>query len=168
MVLEFMLGLVYTFGYAGVFLASLIGSASILLPVPSFIFTFLAGKILDPFLVGVFSGIGSAIGELTSYGVGFGVVYGKNKLSKKRKPGSHNRKWSDMAKKWFRGRYGFVLLIVFAATPLPDDVLGLYCGVIRYDIKKYFIAVLIGKIILGIFLAYAGFYGLSFVSHYFF
>jgi len=166
MVLEFMLGLVSAFGYLGVFLGSLIGSASIFLPVPSFLFVFLAGKLLDPFLVGVIAGIGSAIGELTAYGIGFGFMYGKKKMSKhgKKKAGS---KWASVVSKWFRGRYGFVLILVFAATPLPDDVVGLYCGAIKYDIKKFFIATLIGKIALCLALAYAGSYGLGFAVDYF-
>ncbi len=166
MVLEFMLGLVGAFGYLGVFLGSLIGSASIFLPVPSFLFVFLAGKLLDPFLVGVIAGFGSAIGELTAYGVGFGIMYGKKKASKRRKKKADS-KWASRISKWFRGRYGFVLIVIFAATPLPDDVVGLYCGAIKYGIKKFFIATLIGKIVLCLALAYAGSYGLGFAVDYF-
>ncbi len=167
MVLEFLLGLVHAFGYLGVFLGSLIGSASIFLPVPSFLFVFLAGKLLDPFWVAIVSGFGSAIGELTAYGIGLGIIYGKKKLSKKRKRKKGGRKWLEKIKQSFHGRYGFFLIIIFAATPLPDDIIGLYCGAIKYSIRKFFIATLVGKIILGFLLAYSGFYSLDALANYF-
>ncbi len=168
MVLEFLLALVDAFGYLGVFLGSLIGSASIFLPVPSFLFVFLAGKLLDPFWVGIVSGFGSAIGELTAYGVGFGIIYGKKKFSKgKKTKKKQSNGWTGKVKKWFHGRYGFLVIFIFAATPLPDDVVGLYCGAIKYDIKKYFVATLLGKILLGLLIAYSGFYGLGAFASYF-
>jgi hypothetical protein len=51
MVLEFLLGLVYAFEYLGGFLGLPKGSATILLPIPSPLIVFVAGKIFDPFLV---------------------------------------------------------------------------------------------------------------------
>ena len=171
MVLEFLLGLVSAFGYLGVFLGSLIGSASIFLPVPSFLFVFLAGKLLDPFLVGVVSGIGSAIGELTAYAVGFGIVYGKARLGgkkgRKKRRDKSGEKWFHRINRLFHGKHGFVVILAFAATPLPDDIAGLYFGAIRYDIRKFFLAMLIGKIILGLLIAYAGYFGIGALSDYF-
>jgi membrane protein DedA with SNARE-associated domain len=173
MMVDFLLGLVYAFGYLGVFLGSLLGSATILLPVPSFILIFVAGSLLNPFAVGIIAGIGSAIGELTSYAVGRGLHYGKNKLSDKRKNKPKGReifrknaKWIKRFNVWFHSKYGFVLIVIFAATPLPDDVLGLYCGAIKYNWKKFFAASLIGKIILSLLIAYAGYYGLEFLAGY--
>lgn len=173
MVLEFLLSLVETFGYLGVFLGSLIGSASILLPVPAFAFIVVAGRLLDPLLVGLLAGLGSAIGELVAYGVGAGIVYGrmrfmeKKQRKKQRIKTKHEKKWFHTINTLFRKRWGFPLIILFALTPLPDDILGLYCGAIRYDIKKFFIATLIGKIILSLSLAYFGFYGFGLVEEYF-
>jgi len=67
-------------GYPGIFLVNLIGSASIIFPVPSFIVTFTFGGILNPWLVGIFAGFGAAIGELIGYVVGRG---GKKIIEKK-------------------------------------------------------------------------------------
>lgn len=155
--------LVHTFGYFGVFISSLIGSASIVLPVPSFLFVVAAGTILNPLAVGIIAGIGSAVGELTGYFIGVGLHYGKHKITKKKKEG----RWEKMVKKCFGKSRGFVAIALFAVTPLPDDVIGIFCGFIRYDIKKYFIAVLIGKTILCIVLAYSGYYGWNLISQYF-
>ena len=57
-----------------------------------------------------------------------------------------------------------MVIFVFAATPLPFDVIGLFCGVVRYPAKKFFIATLIGKIIKYLVIAYAGFYGMGWIS----
>lgn len=167
---DFFLNLVHTFGYAGVFLASLIGSASVILPLPSFAFVFAAGSLLNPMAVGILAGIGAAIGELTGYGVGYGISYGIKYREKRRKKERikilHN-KWFRIANKLAKKRSMFVIIFIFAATPLPDDIIGIICGSIKYDVKKFFIATLIGKIMLSLILAYAGFYGIDWLKGYF-
>ena len=160
---SFLIGLVVSFGYLGVFLASLIGSASVLLPVPSFLIVTAAGTTLNPILVGIVAGLGSAIGELVGYLIGLGLLYGKKKISRKKE-----NKYSKLVKKWFSRKKGPVIIFLFALTPLPDDIVGVICGAIKYDVKKFFVATLAGKIILHIALAYAGLYGLEIIRHLFF
>jgi membrane protein DedA with SNARE-associated domain len=165
---EFLISLVYAFGYLGLFAASLIGSASVILPVPIFLLIFVAGSLLNPLLVGIIAGIGSAIGELTSYAVGLGGRKLLDKGKKKKKPAKAEgaSKWFMRAEAWMKKRGGFVVIFIFAVTPLPDDVIGIICGGIKYDIKKYFIACLLGKLILSLFIAYAGFYGVGWILNY--
>ena len=151
--LEWLMG----FGYAGIFLSSFIGSASVLLPLPSFALVFAAGALLNPFGVGLAAGAGAALGELTSYGIGYG---GKLILEKKRKDFA----WLKKAGKWMNKVGGFALIFVFAATPLPDDIIGIVCGSIKYDIKKFILATLLGKIVLSMLLAFGGYYGLAWVT----
>jgi membrane protein YqaA with SNARE-associated domain len=137
-------------GYLGVFIASLLGNASIILPVPSFLAVFAAGSLLNPWLVGLAAGLGAALGELTGYALGVG---GRRALK------SRYEKQIRLAKKIME-RYGFFpILVLFAATPLPDDVTGILAGVIRYDVRRFFLAVLIGKVVMNLGLAWAGFYG---------
>jgi len=147
-----------SYGYVGIFLISLIGSSTIILPLPSAAFVFAAGVILNPFLVGILAGIGSAIGEFTGYALG---LSGRKIMRKKWK--------KEIAKveHLFQRYGGFLVILFFAVTPLPDDVTGIIAGILKYPIKKYFIASLIGKIILHLILAYGGFYGLKWVLHYF-
>lgn len=152
-------GMVSAFGYLGVFFASLIGSASIVFPLPSFAVVIAAGSQLDPLWVGIVSGIGAAAGELTGYGAGYGIYHLKKKLGKGRKEKKKERKWAKTLNKWFRKDFGFAIVFLFAVSPLPDDIIGIYCGAIRYDVRKFFVAMLIGKIILGIALAYGGLLG---------
>jgi len=141
-----------SFGYAGVFVVSLICSASIFFPVPGFIFILAAAPFLNPWILGVVAGAGSAIGEVTGYALGIG---GNRALKKK------DMKWLKKGEKWFREGRGFLFILIFAATPLPDDVTGILGGMFRYDIKKFLLASFIGKTILNLFLAFAGFYGLG-------
>lgn len=146
-------------GYIGIYLISLIGSATILFPLPAATFVFLAGAILNPLILGIVAGFGAAIGELLGYGFGFGG----RKISEKR-----FKEKLDKARELFEKYGGFFILILFAATPLPDDVVGILGGFLKYEIKKFFIAVSIGKIIFHLTLAYAGFYGINWILNYFF
>jgi membrane protein YqaA with SNARE-associated domain len=172
MVMAFLLGLVNTFGYLGIFLASLIGNASIILPLPSAIFIFIGGKFLNPFLVGIVAAIGGAIGELTAYalGAGGGGLFKKGKGKRKNEIKKMKKKeggWFIRANKWFQSHNGFLIVFIFSVLPLPHDVIGIICGAIRYDIKKFFIATLLGRLVMYTFIAYAGYYGLGFAANYF-
>ncbi|MFQ5647643.1 MAG: VTT domain-containing protein [Candidatus Aenigmatarchaeota archaeon] len=139
-------------GYLGIFLVNLVGSASIIFPVPAFFVTFAMGAVFNPWLVGLAAAIGAALGELTGYLIGFA---GKEVAEKK------HSKWLKRAHKWAEKRGVFPLILVFAATPLPDDVTGVIAGLIDYDWRKFLLAAFIGKLIMGLALAWGGFFGLS-------
>ncbi|UCD07445.1 MAG: VTT domain-containing protein [Candidatus Aenigmatarchaeota archaeon] len=147
-------GFAITWGYLGIFLVSIIGNATIFFPIPSFAVVFVLGAVLDPWLVGVVAGVGAAIGELTGYLLG----RGGRELLKKR-----NRKWFTKAKRWSEKRGVFPVIIIFAATPIPYDIIGILCGVIKYNLKKFFLATLIGKIIINVLIAWAGSYSVAWV-----
>jgi membrane protein DedA with SNARE-associated domain len=158
MISDLFMSLVTTYGYLGLFLVNLIGSATIIFPLPSSIFVFASGAVLNPFFVGLSSAIGCAIGELTGFALGTGgrkVIEGKWK------------KHIVKVEGWFEKYGGFWIIILFAATPLPDDIVGIVAGTLKYPIKKFFLASFIGKLILNLILAYAGFYGLNWVMSYF-
>src|SRR3989304_9840317 len=58
------------YGYFGLFVLSILGNATIVLPVPVVLTAFLGGGIFNPFLVGVVVSLGATIGELTGYFAG--------------------------------------------------------------------------------------------------
>lgn len=149
MATEFLLGL----GYLGAFLAGVISSVTLFLPTPGFIAVFLLGALFDPLLVGLLAGLGAAIGEMLGYVVG----YGSDKfIFEKRK------KWKsfiDKIEHYFNKYHPTVVIFIFAALPLPFDVVGIICGSINYSPKKFFIATLAGKVLKYVIIAYAGFYG---------
>jgi uncharacterized membrane protein YdjX (TVP38/TMEM64 family) len=150
--------LLQSYGYVGIFLINLISSASIVLPLPGSAFVFALGAVIDPLFVGIAAGAGAAIGETTGYLLGIGG----GKLIR--------MKWNkqvEKIEKLFAKYGGFVILFLFAATPLPDDIAGVVAGVLKYPVKKYFIAVLMGKIALSVALAYGGYFGYHQILGYF-
>lgn len=158
--LEYFGALVAAYGYAGIFLVSLVSSASVIFPVPSFIVLIGAAKFFDPVLLIIVSSVGSAIGEMVSYGIGFG---GRN-IALIRKAKAKWKKLFDKTEQWFEKHGGFAVIIVFAATPLPHDVVGLFCGIVKYDAKKFFVATLIGKAIQTTAIVYGALYGIDFIA----
>lgn len=59
------------FGYVGIFLASLLTNASLLLPVPGVLITSAMGAVFNPLLVALAAGGGATIGEISGYLAGF-------------------------------------------------------------------------------------------------
>jgi len=150
--LQWSVYVIQNYGYPGAFLVSMISSASIFLPIPGFLFILAASPFLNPWILGVVAGAGMAIGELTGYLIGRG---GSSALKK------GDKKWLKKGESWFREGRGFMAILIFAATPLPDDVTGIVAGMFRYDWKKFLLAAFIGKTIMNLLLALAGFYGLN-------
>jgi membrane protein DedA with SNARE-associated domain len=156
-------GVIGTFGYAGVFVVSVISTATIFLPIPGFLFIVAAGTVssLNPWLVAIISGAGMAIGELTGYALGRG---GTKALDRGKMLDKGKQKWLKRGEGWFRKGRGFLFILIFAATPLPDDVTGILGGMFNYDIKKFLLATFIGKVLMNIVLVFAGAYGAGVVT----
>jgi membrane protein YqaA with SNARE-associated domain len=136
-------------GYASAFFGNLIASSTVIFPVPFFaVYAYLA-TFLNPILLAVISAFGSALGEFVSYTLGYA---GSDLLKKS--------KYFKLAKRWFK-RNGALTIFLFAATPLPDDVVGLVAGAANYNRSKFFIACLIGKLLMFLFIAFAVRYSLT-------
>jgi len=157
---SFLLELVYTYGYLGIFVVSVVTSMVVLLPTPHSLIIIGAGAVLNPFLVGIVAAIGSTIGEFTAYIVG----YGGRKISIKEK--RNLKSWYNRIERWFQRHGGFLIVFIFTATPLPYDVIGLFCGLINYDTKKFLLATLLGKIVANLLLAYVGYFGINLAIQY--
>ena len=122
------------YGYFGIFLINLLGSATIIVPAPSLVATFIGGSIYNPLLVGIFSGVGASIGEITGYLAGYG---GSAMIT--------DHKHFKRIERWM-GKNGFVTILVLAIIPNPIfDFSGIFAGATGYSFKKFFTAVLIGK-----------------------
>lgn len=137
-----------TLGYGGVFLLMFLSSATIVLPVPGLAGVVVAGAFLNPILVGVFGGLGSALGEITGYVAGWGgkVVVEKGK-----------RRMYNRIKGWMR-RNGFLTIFLSAAFPNPFfDIAGVAAGALDYPFWKFLLACSLGKILKCTILAYLGY-----------
>jgi len=150
---EWMKNFALQYGYVGVFLVSLLGATSVFVPIPSSVVIFILGGLriggnwaFEPLLVAVFAGAGAAVGELSGYLIGFG---GRRVIGEK-----YKRKM-DILMKLFK-RFGPIIIFIFALTPLPDDLLFIPLGVMRYKILHAFVPALLGKFVSNLIIAYAG------------
>lgn len=137
-----------TYGYFGIFLISLISCMTIVFPVPYIPALILLSPFFDPFWMGIFGGVGAALGEFTGYILGRSGV--------KTSP----QKWRGkigFAEKFF-SKYGFWSIIIVTATPLPVGVMYLAAGIAGYSILKLIIAGIIGKMIFVWAMTYGGHY----------
>ena len=151
-------GIIQVFGYPGLFFVNFLSTSTVFFPVPGYLLIFIFGGILNPWLVTLFSALGAAIGEGVAYGVGRGGGYF---LRKKRE------KYFLKGKEWFKKGKGFLIIFLFAATPLPFDVIGILSGTLNYEIKKFFLAAFLGKLVASSVLAFGGFYGISWILNIF-
>jgi membrane protein YqaA with SNARE-associated domain len=121
---------------------------SIFVPIPYTVVIFILGGLpsFDPLLIAVAAGAGAAIGEFSGYLIGVGgskVISGRYK------------KRIDFLTKLFK-KYGPIAIFVFALTPLPDDLLFIPLGVMRYSLLRAFIPAIIGKFFSNLIIAYSG------------
>lgn len=144
------------YGYLGIFTISLIGSSSIILPIPYTIIIFSIGslQIMNPFLIAISAGIGSALGEFIGYILGY---YGRTIVSEENK-----KKMMTILKVF--SRYGALTIFLFALTPLPDDLLFIPLGIMKYNFIKAFIPSLLGKMLMCFILAYGGHFSIDLVE----
>jgi membrane protein YqaA with SNARE-associated domain len=148
------------YGYLGVFLVPLIGSASFILPMPGLAVIATGGALLDPVLgipawivVGVLAGVGETLGELTGYAAGYG---GRAVLQE--------RRFMGRLEGWMH-KQGSLVMFTMSALPNPVfDVAGVIAGAVRMPVWKFFLAVLLGKVFKSMYIAGAGALGLSIIE----
>ena len=143
------------YGYLGVFLISMIGAMSIFIPIPYTVVIFTLGGLqtFDPLWIAVAAGAGAAVGEFSGYLIGFG---GRRVIGEKYK------KKMDFLTKLFK-KFGPIVIFVFALTPLPDDLLFIPLGIMRYGLLRAFIPALLGKFVSNLIIAYSGRLALTFI-----
>ncbi len=145
---------VESLGYPGVFLLSFLGSFAMVLPVPGLIAVCGAGGIeLNPLLVGLLSGTGETIGEISGYGLGYG---GRGVFENSRFRGV-----IDKLEEWMKRR-GTLVLFLVSVIPNPlFDLVGIAAGGARYPVGKFFGIVFLGKTLKGVLVASTCFYGVT-------
>jgi membrane protein DedA with SNARE-associated domain len=135
------------YGYSGIFLINLIGSATIVFPVPGEALNIVAGATLNPLGVGIIASVGAAIGEPTSYFAGY---WGRKVI------GDKYLERYQRAELWLR-RYGSFAIFVFALLPiLIFDLIGIAAGAFRYPLWKFVLFCWMGRIIRSVLEAYLG------------
>ncbi|HEY83795.1 MAG TPA: DedA family protein [Chloroflexi bacterium] len=141
------------YGYLGVFIISVLGNATLILPVPSFAVVIGTANTLNPYLVGFVAGFGSAIGEMTGYLAGYG--------------GSAIIENADIYKKLvrFMRRWGAWVIFALALVPNPIfDIGGIVAGSLKMPWWKFLGAATVGKSVRLIIFALMTVWGFLFFS----
>jgi uncharacterized membrane protein YdjX (TVP38/TMEM64 family) len=139
------LALLKGYGYLGIFMISVLGNATIIIPVPVVLTAYLGGGIFNPVLVGTIAAFGATIGELTGYMAGVG---GRSIIK--------NPKIFLKVERWMK-QYGLLTIFILAAIPNPFfDLAGIASGMMKISVKEYFLTTWAGKIVKFIFFAFLG------------
>ena len=143
------------YGYLGAFLISILGGATIIIPVPMLAVIFALGGVLTPYWIGVAAGLGETVGALIIYmtGHGGGAALSNIKYGKIQAAYSRLMYWMERRGSWTL----FVLSAVLNPFFYPA---ALAAGAMRFGLRRYFLICLAGKLIKGITGAYAGYWGL--------
>jgi membrane protein DedA with SNARE-associated domain len=140
--------------YLGIFILSMAASATLIIPIPGLAMTSALGAISpdawDPLWVGIASGLGATIGELTGYMLGFSgrmaIPYTK----------TYEKVVGWMAK------WGNWTIFILALIPNPlFDVAGLASGILKYPAWKFLLIGAAGRIPKHIFFSYLGYWGIQ-------
>ncbi len=134
--------LIEYYGVLGVFLVSFLGNCIPYSTIPYIIFiTIYASTVKSVWIhvaVTLAGGLGAALGKL--------VVYYTARAARRILPNEVKESMELFAK--YAGKSTFYAVLLFAALPLPDDVLYVPLGLSRYNPVKFFIALFIGKTII--------------------
>ena len=126
-----------------VFFAVFISHLIPFLPLPGYLatITYVAsrGDVVSMALAALATAFGAALGKLLVFFYGYGVgklVMGKELV--------YAKKFFDRVSKWGID----VAVFIFAMSPLADDVLYIPLGAAGYDVRRFFVALLAGKLML--------------------
>ena len=143
-------------GYGGVFAFNLIGSASVVVPVPGLaaICASAAPSVgLNIAALAILGGLGATIGELTGYMAGYG---GQSFIQKIRYYDRIHR---------IVVSHGAIALFALAAIPNPVfDIAGVASGSLGYPLRRFLLWVLLGKLVKFTAIAYGCRYGIDWVT----
>lgn len=135
------------FGLIGAFVISLTSSATVVLPAPGILIILSMAEIIDPWRLGIVTGIGGGIGGGTAYlagVVGRGVMGESSRIK---------QRMTDL----FNGRWGIVILFLGNLIPFaPGDAISAIAGISRFPLIAFFIYVIIASIIKMIALSWLG------------
>ena len=145
------------YGYPGIFLLSVLASATIVLPAPGLLFVFGAGALpaLSPFWVGVAAGLGATVGELSGYLAGFS---GRAVIE--------DRATYDRLEGWMR-KYGPLVIAILGFLPFPIfDLAGIAAGALKMSLRRFLFWCAVGKIPKMLVVAYAGAYSVEWIAQF--
>jgi membrane protein YqaA with SNARE-associated domain len=145
------------YGYMGAFFISILGGATVIIPVPMLAVVFALGGVMEyPWLVGISAALGELVGALIIYMTG----HGAGRAISNSKHGWIQRTYDKMLGLMERKGAITLFLVTFIVNPFFYPA-AFACGALRFGLKKYITIVLIGKIIKCMTVVYLGYWGIK-------
>ena len=136
-----------SFGLIGIFLINFFSTVTLFLPNFSAVTVVAGGSVYNPILVAIVATLGGALGDSSSYVVGR----------------SGREVFVKEEGRYFKIIYnvfnetGFIIIFLLALIPNPVfDAFGIIAGGLKYSFKRYFLAMLLGRFLRNLLLAYLG------------
>ncbi len=150
------------FSYMGLFFISIIGGATVIVPVPSLAVQFSMGAVLHPAIVGAVAGLGTGIGGTLIYLFGRSgrrIFYNADYSPSDSK--NFFVRWTVRIINWTKNRG---MLAVFLMSAMLNPIffpLALAIGASRYQMWKFFTMCWAGNTAKSMVIAYLGYFGLG-------
>ena len=145
------------YGYVGAFFISILGGATVVVPVPMLAVVFALGGVMPmPWLVAIAAALGELIGAVTIYltGRGAGQAIKHTKHDRFHKA---YEKLLGIIKRW-----GSVALFIVTCVINPFFYPAAFAaGALRFGVKRYILVVFAGKLVKSFTVVYAGYFGLQ-------
>jgi len=145
------------YGYFGAFFISILGGATIIVPVPMLAIVFALGGVMPfPWLVAIAAALGEVVGALTIYATGRSAGHALSNTK-------HGRlqRWYDKLMNLMRRRGAITLFIVTCIVNPFFYPAAFAAGALRFGFKKYVPIVVAGKLVKSFTVVYAGYFGLK-------
>jgi len=144
--------------YVGIFVISAAASATLIIPIPGLAMTSLIGTLSvspwDPLLIGISSGLGATLGEITGYLLGYSGRMAIPDTARYEKVVRWMKKWGSLT----------IFLLALLPNPL-FDLAGLAAGALRYPLWKFLLIGAAGRLPKHILFSYLGYWGIRVFPH---
>jgi membrane protein DedA with SNARE-associated domain len=151
-----------SFSYLGLFFISVLGGATIFIPVPSLAVQFTMGAVLNPAVVGAIAGLGSAIGGTLIYLFGRGGrrIFHKDDFSA---PPSNKIfvRWISPIMDWTKNKGSLTVFFMSAVLNPFFFPMAFAIGATRFKLWRFFLMCWAGNTIKSMIIAYLGYFGLG-------
>lgn len=151
------------YGYPFIFLQSFIAGSPLPVIDPYMVVVFTMAPLLNPFLVGLVSGLGVATGQTTAFLMGrmgrISYLRGSNGTvqKKRRRP----PRWTIAMIKWAHRRGSVTVFLLSALFNPVFTPIAVAMGALKFQVLNFFLMCLAGNTLKSMVIAYSGYIGLG-------
>lgn len=150
------------YSYLGMFFISIIGGATVIIPVPSLALQFTMGAVLHPAIIGAVAGLGTGIGGTLIY------LFGRSGRRLFINTDFSIQKYDNLIARWLSRLTGWTRrrgsLTVFLMSAMLNPVffpMAFAIGASRFRMWRFFIMCWAGNTVKSMTIAYLGYFGLG-------